>query len=266
MSSSIAVDPQSVEHQSTLNESNGSRQSSQRHSALQLVEPKRESSLVRADPHCGQRTDRLSGIEPVWCVGGAMPAACSLVLACRGHPVGGPGGGEDGLDADVDAVHRSADVFLDRRHRRAAGVGRRDRDADVIAVDRDVAQDAELGDGHERKLGIDDGFDRSCGRRRASPCRALVLSGERLHLVEQLRKVRGVVAALRGGNRGRHGQRGGGEDVGEVRTYVVLRPRGAGEQSSVTSGQTASAASCIRECETSVPSPSRRTQASACSR
>ncbi len=53
-------------HQWHLNRSNGSRQARQRHCALHGVEPKRLSSSVSDEPHCGQVAVRAA-------LGGAMP-------------------------------------------------------------------------------------------------------------------------------------------------------------------------------------------------
>ena len=72
--------------------SKGSRQALHTHSDLHAVDPKRLSSRVSGDPHCGQRTDSATSTVPVarGC-GGAMPYVEQLALAGVAHPVGGPG-------------------------------------------------------------------------------------------------------------------------------------------------------------------------------
>jgi hypothetical protein len=62
-------------HQWHLNLSNGSRHALQRQSALHGVEPKRESSSVLDEPHCGHSAAWLffkaDALAPLG--GGAMP-------------------------------------------------------------------------------------------------------------------------------------------------------------------------------------------------
>ena len=120
----------------------------QRHCALHGVEPKRLTSTVSVDPHCGHsavadeawRRDAVV-VEP-------------LAPALR-DPVGRPRREQHPLDMHVlepGFVERLADRHFDRHGRRAAGVGRADPNARRI-VD-EAADDAEVGDGQHRDLGI----------------------------------------------------------------------------------------------------------------
>src|SRR6478609_6197353 len=65
--------------QCALKWSKGSLQSSQTHSDLHAVDPKRLSSWVDPDPHCGHRSESRNGTGPeVRCSGGAMPYSRSF--------------------------------------------------------------------------------------------------------------------------------------------------------------------------------------------
>ena len=153
-------------HQISFTYSKGSRQASQRNSALQAVALKAAVCVVSREPHRGQRDrlaargegqrDRATRGGGARC-GGAMPAARSLPRPSRGDPVAAPGGRERGAHGDVGEAGLAEpvpQVVRDLAQRRAARVGRRDRHHQAPVLGRDVAQDAEVGHRHHGQLGI----------------------------------------------------------------------------------------------------------------
>ena len=93
-------------HQISLTCSNGSRQSSQRRSALQAVDEKRESSVVLAEPQRGQRTRAARRREVERDRAGFALRRRDAVLgelapAVVADPVGRPGRRERGADLDL---------------------------------------------------------------------------------------------------------------------------------------------------------------------
>src|SRR5665213_4571965 len=86
-----------------------------------------------------------------------FPEFAAAILA---HPVGGPGRRQHGADfwaRDAGAFQRQLDFERDHVHRGTAGIGWRDRNFDTAITDRNLAQHAEIGDGQNRDLRIDDG-------------------------------------------------------------------------------------------------------------
>ena len=118
--------------------SNGSRQASHTHSDLHAVDPNRDSSRVSGRPHCGQRTDSVTRDRPAGdarASGGAMPYSRSAAPALArsssrsSRPATArcaPRPRRTRRRARASSTSRRIDV-----HRRAAGVGRRDRDDDA---------------------------------------------------------------------------------------------------------------------------------------
>ena len=159
-------------HQWDLKWSNGSVQALHTHKDLHAVEPKRLSSRVSGDPHCGQRSDRQpTGPPPSARVRvrarlrrhDAVGRAASLALVA--HPVGGPRRREH--QADVDVVEPGSPARL-RTSAVIASIAGQPEYVGVIVtldvsvvVDVDVAQDAEVLDRQDRHLGVE-----HLGRRR----------------------------------------------------------------------------------------------------
>ena len=139
----------------------------QRYCALHAVEPNCESSLVCAEPHRGHGITvvaRRSGLIPATSMrppdrcGGAIPNAASFPFASAAiqsvlH------GGDEPLH-EIDVVHTDggeplADERADHLGRRAAGIGRRDFDAQPPAMPGDVAHDPQgLDDRDHRNFGV----------------------------------------------------------------------------------------------------------------
>ena len=105
--------------------------------------------------------------------------------------------------ANAGALQRQLDLQRDHVHRRAAGIGRRDRDLDMAVADRDVAQHAEIGDGQHRNFGIDHLRRRVPGapaqigiaEQRRSPCRPRKRPLHRLQFAEEMAEMLAVPAA-----------------------------------------------------------------------
>nr|GEU28106.1 putative aminotransferase [Tanacetum cinerariifolium] len=183
--------------------------------------------------------------------------SAQLFFAAGGHPVGGPGGGELGVQHDV--VHalvtqRSGNRFRYHLHGGAAAVGGGDGDVADVAIHAHAAHDAQVGDADGGDFGIgdfrepaghlflievpvrlcggppmrDDGLkvrgQRNCFRcahTSPSPLRIRIRALQELHLGQDESQVLGVpsllAAALHPGIAWGHGQRGFRKNLAHVR-------------------------------------------------
>ena len=153
-------------HQIGLKCSNGSRQATQRYSALQAVEPKADRRSVFVLPQRGHATacarrpggSAAPAAPPRLPLGGAMPYSRSLrrpssliqsvVQAGRAlqrHARGPEAGGVDGVEH----------ALLDHLGGGAAGVGGREHDLEAVVVGDHVAHDAEVAHRQRRHFGVE---------------------------------------------------------------------------------------------------------------
>ena len=151
--------------------SNGSRQARQRHSALQAVEPNSLSSfgVGRAAARAGDRSARTA--RRGW--RRAAAGRCRIPPACGGPSSviqsvvqAGDSTVRTRASGNAGALQRGFDVERDHVHRRAAGIGRRDRDLDRPSGPTDTSRST------PRSAMVSAGISGSTTRRRRRPRRA----------------------------------------------------------------------------------------------
>ena len=142
-----------------LKRSNGSRQDLQRHCALHGVAPKRLTSSVSVDPHCGHSAvaDGSAGRS-------RRPGAARGRARVIQSVVHGGNSTRSMCTSPKPALSSASRIsILDRDRRRAAGVGRADQHPRRIVGD--PADDAEVGDRQHRDFGIGHGLEHGHDRR-----------------------------------------------------------------------------------------------------
>ncbi len=161
-------------HHRALKESKGSAQDRHVHSALQAVEPKWLTSLVSAEPQCGQRAENASCTGPAGGVRGGSgrcdPVLAQLAPPRLAHPVGRPRRGQHGADTDLvrpGPAQGVPHVVRDDRRGRAAGVSGGEVDLHgSVACHPQVPDHAQVAEGQDGELGIGHGPGRGQQRRR----------------------------------------------------------------------------------------------------
>ncbi len=156
-------------HQMSLTYSKGSRQVSQRNSALHAVAPNAAVCVVsgraaagafdRLAPGHGQG-ERDRSLARGHGVRRGDAGRAQFPAPLGGDPVAAPGGGEGGAHRDLGEAglaELAPQVVRDLAQRRAARVGGGDRHHQAFALGGHVTQDAQVGHRHHGQLGVGHG-------------------------------------------------------------------------------------------------------------